>query len=112
MKKPSEIQAQLTPQDANDNARGVPCKVHTISLKKGRTYTIDLISNDFDAYLRLEDPRGNNLKEDDDGGGNLNSRIIHQADADGVYRLVAMPLSVVPANNGQYLLRVTEHEKE
>jgi hypothetical protein len=111
-KKPSELKGQLNATDPNDNSRNVPCKIHTIALKAGKDYTIDLISSEFDAYLRLEDPRGNNIQEDDDSGGDLNSRITYRPTADGEYRLVAMPLGGVRGQTGQYLLRVTEHEKK
>jgi hypothetical protein len=34
-----------------------------------------MISQQFDAYLRLEDSTGRQLAADDDGGDGLNSRI-------------------------------------
>jgi hypothetical protein len=113
-RKPSEVTDQLSADDGNDKARGVPCHVHSIALKANKTYIIDLESNDFDAYLRLESPTGKLIQEDDDSGGNLNSRIEYAVPADGNYRLVAMPLSnTLNANGnnaGQYTLRVTEKE--
>lgn len=104
--KATEFQGQLQPQDPPDNSRNVPCRVHTVELKAGKRYVFDLISREFDAYLRLENPGGGNLAEDDDSGGNLNSRITYQAPTTGRYRLVAMPLA--GARAGQYTLRVTE----
>jgi hypothetical protein len=104
--KAIEFQGPLAPQDPVDKRRNVPSRIHTVELKAGKNYVIDLISTDFDAYLRLESPDGATLAEDDDGGGNLNSRITHQARTAGRYRLVAMPLSGL--RGGQYTLRVTE----
>ena len=100
VKKPSEVKAQLTANDQPDEARSVPCHVHSIALKANKTYVIDLESTDFDAYLRLESPTAENIKEDDDSGGNLNSRIEYRVPADGNYRLVAMPLAALNGNGG------------
>ena len=124
-KKPSEVKDQLSADDAVDKARNVPCHIHSIALKANKTYIIDLESTDFDAYLRLESPAGGNIQEDDDSGGNLNSRIEYAVPANGNYRLVAMPLHTLNGNvgglivnaggpngnvGGQYTLRVTEKE--
>jgi hypothetical protein len=109
-KKPSEVKDQLTANDQADEARSVPCHVHSIALKANKTYIIDLESTDFDAYLRLESPTAEKIAEDDDGGGNLNSRIEYRVPADGNYRLVAMPLAALNGNGGAYTLRVTEKE--
>ena len=67
-------------------------KILTVKLQQGQVYQIDHRSRAFDAYLYLEDPEGNVLAEDDDGGGNLNSRIIHEAAKTGNYRLIATSL--------------------
>jgi thiol-disulfide isomerase/thioredoxin len=42
-----------------------------------------------DPFLRLEDAKGEQLAFDDDSGGQLNSRIIFKAPADGEYRIIA-----------------------
>jgi hypothetical protein len=111
VKKPSEVKAQLNANDQPDQARSVPCQIHSIALKANKTYVIDLESTDFDAYLRLESPDAKMIQEDDDSGGNLNSRIEYRVSADGNYRLVAMPLHNLNGNvGGQYTLRVTEKE--
>jgi hypothetical protein len=110
-KKPSEVKARLNANDPADDARSVPCQLHSIALKANKTYVIDLESTEFDAYLRLESPEGKMIQEDDDSGGNLNSRIEYRVPADGNYRLVAMPLHNANGNvGGQYTLRVTEKE--
>jgi hypothetical protein len=70
----------------------------------GETYTLDLISQDFDAYLRLEDPSGKQVAEDDDSGGNNHSRIYYTAPQTGTYRLIAT--TFLPTAEGRYRLRV------
>ena len=57
-------------------------------MSAGKTYTLDLVSEDFNAYLRIEHDDKGKLAEDDDGAGFLNSRIVFTPDADGTYRLV------------------------
>ena len=44
------------------------------------------------TYLRLEDAAGNQLRQDDDGGSGLNSRIRFQAPRTGNYRVIATSL--------------------
>jgi cytochrome oxidase Cu insertion factor (SCO1/SenC/PrrC family) len=56
-------------------------------MKAGKVYTIDMVSKDFDSYLRLFDPKGNQLEEDDDSGGDLNSRIVFNCTQDGEYKI-------------------------
>ncbi len=62
--------------------------IHEFKMQAGKTYTIDLASDDFNAYLRLEDADGNKLAEDDDSAGFLNSRIVHTPAGDGTFRIV------------------------
>jgi hypothetical protein len=101
-----EVNAQLTQADPKDRSRFTCyCKVYTVSLKGGKTYRIDLMSNQFDSYLRLEDAAGNPLAEDDDSGGNFNSLLLFPCPRDGTYRLVATTFE--PAG-GAFTLRVTE----
>jgi Ca2+-binding EF-hand superfamily protein len=71
-------------------------KIFTVKLEAGKTYQIDHISvvtRAFDAYLYLEGPNGTILAQDDDGGGDLNSRIVHKAAVTGNYRIIATSLS-------------------
>src|SRR6476646_3178147 len=60
------IPGQLLNVDPIDKTRNVPCKIHVVRMKKDQGYVIDMVSTDFDAYLRLEDTAGNRLAEDDD----------------------------------------------
>jgi hypothetical protein len=56
----------------------------------GDVVTVDLLSPDFDAYLVLQGPDGDELAADDDSAGNLNARIdAFPLPSDGIYTLVA-----------------------
>lgn len=74
---------------------GSAFKDFTLDLKKGFTYTIDLISRDpgVDPYLYIENSDKEVIAEDDDSGGGLNSRLIFAPNKDGKYRLIATTLN-------------------
>lgn len=97
------ISGQILSDDALDRGRGVPGKVYAVKLRKGKAYVIDLVTTDFDAFLRLEDSTGVQLAEDDDGGGNLNSRIRHTAAKDDTYLIYTTSLG---GGQGNYTLSV------
>jgi hypothetical protein len=86
----------------NNNKR---CKEYVIDLEAGKSYTIDLESRDFDAYLRLEHINGVVIREDDDSGGNLNSRIQFVPPQTTSYVVVATSLG---GGNGSFTLTVRE----
>lgn len=75
-----------------------PSKVHQVRLEAGKKYVIDLVSKDFDCILRVENPSGQQLAWDDDGGEGLNSRLTFAPPAAGVYRLIATCLDSRPGN--------------
>ncbi len=102
----SRIEEKLTSDDPVDKNLERRCKVHTVNLAASQTYTIDLVSKQFDAYLRLEDTEGKQLAEDDDGGGHLNARIVFQTANEGAYRIIAT--SFDGAGTGPYTLTVME----
>ena len=81
---------KLTRKDALDRVRTRSHhKVHVVKLSVGNRYTIDLISPDFDTYLRVEDASGTSLAQNDDGGEGLNSRLSFRAEKNGNYRIIA-----------------------
>jgi tetratricopeptide (TPR) repeat protein len=85
-------------------------QVHPWKMVAGRTYVIDLESAAFDAFLRLEDPTGKLLAENDDiSPTNQNSRLVFTPKADGSYRVVAT--SFQEAGTGPYTLRVREFDR-
>jgi hypothetical protein len=75
-------------------------------MKAGTTYTIRMMTKTegFDPYLRLENPGGQQLAEDDDGAGFPNAQIVFNCQQDGVYRIIAT--SFAP-NTGAYTLTVS-----
>ncbi len=102
--KDFQVQGVLTPGDPFDRARqGHFHVVHTYPMKKGQRYQIDLTSP-WDNYLRLENPRGDQLAQDDDGGGFPNARIIIVAPEDGWYRIIVTTYS--GGASGPYTLKV------
>ncbi len=88
--------------------KGSYSKVHTFKMLPGSTYTIDLESSDFDSYLRLEDPSGKQLAEDDDGAGMLNSRIVFTPKVEGDYRIIVTTCD--PEQSGRYRLSIYQAE--
>ncbi len=103
--KPIDINNELNANDPNDEKLNNPAKKYTVKLSKDKTYIIDLVSGDFDAYLRLLDKAGKQLAEDDDGGGDLNARIIHSIDKDGDYQVVVTSFD---GQVGKFNLKVRE----
>jgi hypothetical protein len=84
------VEGKLSPDDAKDKVMTKsPHQVHPMKMKGDQTYQIDLVSQAFDAFLRVEDGSGKELASDDDSGGNLNSRLYFKAPKDGTYRLIA-----------------------
>jgi hypothetical protein len=83
------IDSKLEENDDSDEQRQSLCKVFLVQMEKGNTYQIDMVSKQFDAYLRLEDAKKKQLAEDDDSGGGLNARIVFTPSEDGVYRVIA-----------------------
>jgi hypothetical protein len=77
-------------------------------MKAGRTYVIDMKARTpgFDPFLRLEDPDGKQVAFDDDGGGNLDARIVYRAPRDGVHRIICTTFR--PRQTGGYVLTVQE----
>ncbi|MFP4221421.1 MAG: trypsin-like peptidase domain-containing protein [Phormidium sp.] len=55
----------------------------------GQTVSLDLTSNDFDAYLILLDANGNSVAQDDDSASGTNARIVTQLPETGTYILLA-----------------------
>lgn len=60
--------------------------------RAGEIYVVELISDDFDAYLYFAGPGLSQPLTDDDGAGDLNSRIRVSLPESGTYRVVASAL--------------------
>ena len=103
--KPGEFRkvGRLDAKDPYDVIRtNCRFKVVTFKMVKGRSYTIDLMGN-YDPYLRVEDPLGNNRAQNDDGGVGLNSRMVFRPETTGNYRIIITSFS---GGLGTYTLTV------
>jgi hypothetical protein len=102
---------KLDDMDPSDRVRkGCKARPFTVKLAAGDRVTIDLASNEFDAYLRLEDSKGKQLAEDDDSGGDLNARIVFRAPRDDTYRIIATTCN--PGESGRFTLTVRKMPDE
>jgi hypothetical protein len=77
-----------------------------LELERGATVTVDLLSDDFDAYLMVTGPGIAGTLYDDDGAGACNARVTLTASQDGTYRVVVNTIS--PGSMGRFRLRVTD----
>ncbi len=67
-------------------------KLFSVELNSRYTYQIDLMSTDFDPFLRLLDSSGNTVEVDDDGGNGLNAQLTFRPTSSGTYRIIATSL--------------------
>src|SRR6266566_3048332 len=79
-----------------------------LPVKANQSFTVDLISDDFDAYLLLTRSRGEKLVDNDDGGGGCNARIVYTATDGHPLRIVVNSASQPKRQTGRFTLRVTE----
>ena len=91
--KDVNIKDELTDKDVKDTKRDQSyCKTFTYKMVEGMTYEILMRSSEFDAYLRLEDPKGNQVAEDDDSGADngvdLDAKITYKATKSGEYTVI------------------------
>jgi S1-C subfamily serine protease len=105
------------PPYAKGDSPNLPHQVVPIQFNSGKTYVIDLISqtpktspvDGYDPYLALENPAGELIAQDDDGAGNLNSRIVVKASAAGQFKIIVTAFDKLTADAG-YKLIVSEVE--
>jgi predicted Zn finger-like uncharacterized protein len=64
-------------------------KQYLVPLEKGKNYQFDMRSEEIDSFLRLISPSGQMLAQDDDGGDDLDSKIVYHAFEEGTYKLIA-----------------------
>ncbi|HYV34836.1 MAG TPA: hypothetical protein VE988_03970 [Gemmataceae bacterium] len=66
---------------------------YKLQMSAGKVYVIDLVKDGVrDPYLYLENAKGDQVASDDDGGGDLNARIIFSPPQDGEYTILASTL--------------------
>lgn len=86
--------------DARRNA-----SFYAVTGRAGDMIVIDLLSEDFDAFLEVVDSRGQ-IFFDDDGGRGFNSRLPYRFEESGT--LIITATSALGQSVGEYELRVTE----
>ncbi len=74
--------------------------------RRGQPVTIDYSSDDYDTYLIVRSPSGEQADIDDTGEGNLNSRFEQVLEEDGVYAVTAT--SYAPGATGNFRLALSE----
>jgi len=82
-----------------------PSKLYTVQLKGGTKYRIKMSSDDFDAFLVVQDAAGKQLAFDDDSGGGtkgLDAQLDFTPPKDGTYKVFAAALQ----GAGEYTLTV------
>jgi hypothetical protein len=85
-----ETEGTFTPASPKDRLRPASyCQIFPTPLEAGVTYQIDMTSSQLDSYLRLEDPKGKVLAQDDDKGGKLNARIVYTPKQASLVHIVA-----------------------
>jgi hypothetical protein len=101
------VRGTLTEHDPLDRVRfDSHHRVHLVRLSADRRYLIDLKSQEFDAYLRVEDAAGTHLAEADDNGVNLDARLPFQPPHDGTYRIIVTTFEM--GETGSYHLLIRE----
>jgi hypothetical protein len=109
-KKPEDITVNdtLTNKELKDKVRtGCFCKTYIFKMTEGKTYQLDMISKEFDSYLRLENPDGQQVAADDDGGGYPDARIIYKAPKTGDFTIICTTFG--NGSTGKYTLLVKEN---
>ncbi|TVQ21352.1 MAG: hypothetical protein EA383_17280 [Spirochaetaceae bacterium] len=78
---------------------------YRVNVSGGRSYQIDVISSDFDAYVVVFHPDGSRYVNDD-GGEGLNARLVTTPNTSGIMRVIARSFSRTPS--GTYTVLVNE----
>ncbi len=102
---PREISLDSATEGTFGKSGGQSRRAHRYILygNEGQRVTIELRSDDFDAYLEIEDSTGGQ-DYDDDGAGNLNSRLSFLFPEDGYVTITAS--SIGGDEFGSYVLSV------
>lgn len=79
-----------------------------LPVRANQAFTVDLTSDDFDAYLLLTRGRGEKIKENDDGGGGCNARLVYTAEDDHPLRIVVNTASRPRRQTGRFTLKVSD----
>lgn len=95
--------ARLELRDERDLS-GRHFDTYAVEVEEGGSLVVDMSSADLDAYLFLWDPRGEEIYQDDDGGGDTNARLSVSGAVGGTWTIYAT--SADHSETGAYRLRV------
>ncbi len=84
---------------------GKPFESWELTCGAGESFQLDVEGHGYDAYARIVNREGAEVASNDDGGGNLNARILYTCPSAGSYFLVSTSYST--SANGRYTLRVS-----
>jgi hypothetical protein len=101
----AEVSGRLTAEDAKW-VDGTYAQAWGLELRRGEEVTVDLLSDDFDAYLLVGGPGMDGVESNDDGAGACDARLTFRAADGGMFRIVVNTVSVESV--GRFRLRVTE----
>lgn len=76
---------------------------YSVEVRAGQTITVDMTSDDFDAYLILRPPSDEQV-DNDDGEDGTNAHITHRATESGTYRV--LPTSYESGESGAYRVSI------
>jgi peroxiredoxin len=96
------VEGKLVKEDRTDG-QGNPIKVYSFEGEAGHVYRFLLTTKDFDPALRVDDTAGNQLKNEDTGGGN-SSRLTFRPAKNGTFHLVVVSYD---KNRGSYRIEAT-----
>lgn len=105
---PLAFGASLTSELGKDDdtlGSGEYLERYSFTGRRGQPVTVDLSSDDFDTYLMIRTPSGEQI-DIDDTGDSLNSRFERVLEEDGLYTIVAT--SYAPAATGSFQLGLSE----
>ena len=102
---PSDVDGDLAYGDALFG-RGQFSDTYSYDWSSGERVVIELTSPDFDTVLVVRTPSGREITNDDEGYGNLNSRIDMVTPESGGYQVIAT--SYRPQATGRYHLNVQQ----
>lgn len=91
--------------DAISVVQGQAADFYRVELAAGQQVTVTLESDAIDTYLVVVDPTGSVLVQDDDSGGDFNSRGTFTAAISGLYTVIATGYD---AREGEYEMHIYE----
>lgn len=101
----SEVEGALSASDYL-SLNGNYLEAWSLDAKPGQTFSIDLMSDDFDSYLYVVGPGLTETLSDDDSGGACHARVTFTALERGTFHIVAS--STGSRQAGTYRLRVSD----